>query len=602
MKIFSIYIFKLKIFCLICSHYDIMALTEIFMRFTGKNESLRYKLLKGFFILTLFVILCYFFYIYITYNYLLKYEEEKINIYNKSVSLNINNDIKNIINDINSLTSENDFKEWNLFSMQKLLSPCLKKHVEIIDSLLLVDGAGNINLNFFSKKNYLDKNVSNYDFFSKTIAEKKVMINDNIINKKFIISISFPIFRENKENVSGMIVMFLNLSNRNVDIFNNIIDPNTYQWQILLVNSQGFLLFHSHKKIESRNLSELDYSKNPAVKKALSGKWELNEVKIGNEVFYNSSELVSLTGWYVIVLVPKNLIRGNIFEIIFPNIILFFILMIIVLSFIWFEVSMLLNSIIKLTNAIREYGEKGEVKLLESKGNDEIAQAIKTFNNMIQERRDIDREILQIIERERKRIGKEIHDDLEKILNGIYSQYLIIKEELNAVLKIENFYILSYLEKILKLLNQAINKTQSIANGLNPVMLYEGGFIKSINELISNYRNIYSVEINFCYEEDIEITDELVLINFYYIIQEAINNSLKNNKADKVEINLKREYDSIIISIIDNGEKIHESSESKTSEKIINYNARLINAVLNIESITEGNKLTCTLSNISVIR
>lgn len=566
-----------------------------------KWTSLRFKLLTGILLISIILFATYSFYFFILFKNLLKYEEEKINVYLKSVSININKDIRNIIEKIKSITALKSFKNFNLEEMKDIVL-YYENNENLIDNFFICDKYGNIIINSSHEIDFLQDNCSSYGFFKMPMEDKNIVISDNYTEKSLFISISAPIF-SNDNDILGVIVIFLSLENKDIDIFQNIIDPYSYKWEILLTNKNGILLFHSHMKIEEKTFESIDYSNYPPVQKALFGDFELSKVTISDRIWYTSSELIPLCNWYVVIQVPNKLIINNVLNIITPNLVLLSLLIILLFIIIIFSANRFINPIVKLTNAIKDYGEKGASSLLDGKGNDEISEAMKTFNMMVAERRETEREILEIIERERKRIGKELHTELEDNLNGIYHQTLILREELSKFLKEKNYYIISYIEKISKILNETISKTKSISDGLSPVSLYEGGIINCINELAKNMENVYKVKYSFEYDEDIKIKDQIVLLNLYYIVHEAIQNAVKFNKSNKIDIFFKREKNNVVLKIEDYGLGIlNNISEKKMSIRVMNYSARIINADLNIENKKDkGTITTCILKNDSLI-
>jgi len=559
-----------------------------------KITPIRYKLITGIVTIFILVTIVYFLYFISLYRNLLKNEEEKINIYNKSVSININKDIMNLINEIKSILALDYFKKFNITKMIDI-SNYQKKNNPFINTVIICDDTGDII--FISDENILTSadNLSEYDFYNIPFYENNIVFSDNYSNNSLFITISAPII-DNNDNSMGVIIYILNIENKNLDLFNNIVDPDSYDWQIILTNKKGILLYHTHKKITNESIKNLDYSKYPSVKNALLGNWELSRVNINGQSWYTSSEFITTCNWYVITQVPRAVIVNKVFNILMPNIILIIIITIasIIITLIW--ANMFITPLINLTNAIREYGEKGNTKILkEKKGKDEISQALKSFNKMINERKKLEREVFEVIERERKKIGKEIHNDLENIISNIYHQVLILEEELNKILNKENLYIVKHMGKISKLLNEVLNKTKSISNGLCPVTLQEGGLINTIKELIKNYQSVNNVKYQFKYDDDIIIKDEIVAINIFYILNEAIDNAIKYNNADNISISFIKNEDNITLEIIDNGSPFEEE-KNIMGIRIMNYNARLINADLLIENLKNGgNKTTCII-------
>jgi len=523
------------------------------------------------------------------YNNILDYEEKKVDIYTQSILLNFTKDIKRLINDVSFLVDQNEFMDWHQPFMAKNIS-LYERKTDIVESVYLADKLGNIKFKSSKRNNY----VLNEKEISDEISDNsKKYFSTFLKNNKLYILLKYPIYNRFNE-VTGFLISVFHFDNSNIDIFKSIIDPENFKWEILLTNEKGLLIYDTHKKIQGNGIFNIDYSKHPAVMNALLGKWELSLVKINDEYFYTSSEVITETGWILILIVPRVLVIMKVLKIILPNVILIILLLSGIFVFMWFRTSNIMKPVVNLTSAMKEYGDKGNAAFLETKDDSEISVAIRTFNKMVLERKELDKEIFQIIERERKRVGKELHEELEKILSGIYNQYLIVREELNKLLKLEDFYVLSYLEKISLLLNTAINKTKAISNGLCPVNLYEGGFIKSIKEVIKSLENDEKIVVMFNYEENISMPGEMALLNLYYIIQEAFRDAV-NHHAKKIEFSLSRKNESIIISVYDNRTMLFEDTENKMSRKIMNYSARLINAELKFEE----NGVVCILKIVS---
>ena len=561
-----------------------------------KKSSIKFKFLTGLLLIFLFLLILNGFYFIMLYKNLLKYEQEKINIYNKSVSININKDIRGLIDNISGISYLSVFQEVNVEGIKEFIYS-LENRSDLVSNAFFCDKNGNIIINSSKESDDLDligDNCADYSFFKHAVTEKNVFISDNYSENNLFTTISTPILKN--DEVIGVIVGLLKLNDRGIEIFNNIIDPESYEWQILLTNQRGILLYHTHKKIENLGLNDLDYSLYPSVNNALLGNWELSTIKIDNKTWLTSSEFISLCGWYVIVQVPRELIINKIISIVAPSLLLVIILIIILsmLLFIW--ANMIVNPLVRLTMAIREYGEKGTSRVLKRHGSDEISVAIRTFNNMMIERKDIEREVLQIIEKERKSIGREVHDDLEEKLRSIYHQILIVREELNKYLKDENLYIISYLEKIIRILNEAINRSKTLSGGLCPVSLYDGGIIKAVEELIAGLKSTYDFRYKFDYDEDIIIQDELISLNIYYIFREAILNAVRNKRADNLDILFKINNEDLVLKIFENGIMVVEyTDEIKMSIKVMNYIARLINADLRIDAANGGTEVSCII-------
>ncbi len=240
--------------------------------------------------------------------------------------------------------------------------------------------------------------------------------------------------------------------------------------------------------------------------------------------------------------------------------------------------------------SIKEYSKSGNVKPIKIKGKNEISNAIKTFNNMVSERRKLEKEILEISENERMRIGHDLHDDLGQILTGISFQLMILGKGLKKE-KLNN------LNEISELLSTAINKSRLIAKGLSPVSLNENGFMMAVEEFSKNIEMIYKIKCSFEYDKNILIKDHIVSLNLFHITQESINNAIKHAKPKKIIISLKQVNNKIILEVKDDGEGIRKKNKVGIGLKIMKYRARVIYGTLEIKTgKNKGTIVRCSIN------
>ncbi len=316
----------------------------------NSRRSIRTKFLLSFIILTVFLIIVFSLYLILLYYNNLKYEQEKLNIYLKFASSNINNDLDYIFKGLTALENLEDFKTLNLNKIKDHINHF--KDFKFIDKIMLTDSYGKILIPSFN--NQLDKmNLADYPLYNIPMKEKKIAIEDNYIDEKLYITISCPIM--NYDKIRALIIVFLKFNDKDIEIFNDIIDPDSFDWEILLTNKKGYLLYHSHNLIKSNDLKEIDYSSDPSVKNALFGNWKLKQIKIGNKFFFTSSLIVTTSSWFIIVNVPKSLIFKKIIKIITPAFILILILIIFMLILILLWSNIFIKPLINLTKAFAEY-------------------------------------------------------------------------------------------------------------------------------------------------------------------------------------------------------------------------------------------------------
>ncbi|MCK4797873.1 MAG: hypothetical protein KAT05_10845 [Spirochaetes bacterium] len=381
-------------------------------------------------------------------------------------------------------------------------------------------------------------------------------------------------------------------------IFNTITEPENLEWQLLLVNKRGYLMYHSHIQVNALTDKERDYSSNPSVNPVLLGKWGLTEVKDNENNRYIYSEFLSEADWILIVQIPKRIIINQVNKIMMPQVlfVIFFLVSLLIITVLMANI--FINPLEKLTSSLKKFGQNKGHEIIEMSGKNEIAEAINAFNNMVLDRKQLEKDILEISEQEQKRIGLELHDDLGQILTGISLRIVHLKSQLENKKKITSVNF----NEILIFLEEAIKKTRLIAKGLCPVTLYDEGFINSINELINNFNNTFNLNIILESNESIKITDNIVALNLFYVIKEAINNALKHSKTKNIKINIYAKNGFLNIIISDDGVGFNTLQKTGMGLKILSYRSGLINGKLQIKSKkNKGTEIILSIDNNCII-
>lgn len=194
-------------------------------------------------------------------------------------------------------------------------------------------------------------------------------------------------------------------------------------------------------------------------------------------------------------------------------------------------------------------------------------------------------EILKISERERIRIGQDLHDDLGQHLIGIEAMSVHLANSLKNKSKNESLLA----RKIILLIRQATDKTRRMSRGLYPVVIEEKGLISVLEDLTSTMREVFNIECTLNYKKPFHIHDITAAIHVYHIAQECVTNSVKHGKATSIKIELKSDKKDVNMNINDNG--CGFSPDQKSGDgiglSIMQYRARKIGAELEIVSNKE---------------
>jgi signal transduction histidine kinase len=159
-------------------------------------------------------------------------------------------------------------------------------------------------------------------------------------------------------------------------------------------------------------------------------------------------------------------------------------------------------------------------------------------------RKRLEQAMWNAIDREQKRIGEDLHDSLGQQLAGISCSIKAIKAPGDPVLA-------ASLERVARLLCDAVAQTRRIARGLYPPEL-DDGLLFALKYLSDDVTHSFGVKCSFAAPEMFHVRESDGR-QLYRIAQEAISNSLKHGHASQIDIELVRIKDVIRLTIRDNG-------------------------------------------------
>jgi len=212
----------------------------------------------------------------------------------------------------------------------------------------------------------------------------------------------------------------------------------------------------------------------------------------------------------------------------------------------------------------------------------------------ITEQKKLEKELLEISERERRGIGQDLHDSLGQLLTGIALKGKSMAQSLK-----KSSSEAKQAQQLTDLANEAINQTRNLIKGLVPVNLKAGGILTALQEMANNINQIYGITCKFnCNCSEIRFSN-ITANQLYSIAQEATINAVKHSKAKMIQIGLDEMHDRIIMSIKDDGIglSLKEGISDGRGLQIMQYRAKMIDARLSIRHVGgRGVKITCTIS------
>jgi len=208
------------------------------------------------------------------------------------------------------------------------------------------------------------------------------------------------------------------------------------------------------------------------------------------------------------------------------------------------------------------------------------------FSRDITENVNLEREILEIGERERRRIAHDLHDDLGQLLVGIAFLASSLRQDLAA----KSFPEVRRLDRLLRVLDEAIGRTRSLARGLHPVKPEPEGLMVALKDLVSRTTTLFNIGCRFICRHPVLIEDNSTATHLYRIAQEAVTNAIKHGKPSRIRISLTRTPSRINLVVKDNGLGRAERPGKNPGMglRIMRYRAGLIGGSVAIQKTTGG--------------
>jgi signal transduction histidine kinase len=163
--------------------------------------------------------------------------------------------------------------------------------------------------------------------------------------------------------------------------------------------------------------------------------------------------------------------------------------------------------------------------------------------------RYLSHQILSTQEEERKRISRELHDQIAAALTAINIELAALKDESAGNDKVLKRRIAS----TQRLVQHSVEIIHAFARDLRPTTLDDLGLIPALHSFTKALSKRSRIHVRlkiFAAVEDLDNSKRTVL---YRVTQEALTNVVKHAKASRVEVNIGKAGDAVALSIHDDG-------------------------------------------------
>ena len=213
-------------------------------------------------------------------------------------------------------------------------------------------------------------------------------------------------------------------------------------------------------------------------------------------------------------------------------------------------------------------------------------------------RERLEKEILNISEREQRRIGHDIHDTICQHLTGTALAAHVLHERLAA----KSMPEARDAGVVTDLIEEGIGLTRDISRGLSPVDVQSDGIMTALGLFAVGCTRRYGVSCRFVADEAILIHDAAQAIHLYRIAQEAVTNAIKHSGATEIVVRLVRLNGDTVLTVSDNGKGL--PPDYRTSRgmgvRIMEHRASMIGATFAIGAgPSGGTQVVCSTPEVA---
>jgi PAS domain S-box-containing protein len=183
------------------------------------------------------------------------------------------------------------------------------------------------------------------------------------------------------------------------------------------------------------------------------------------------------------------------------------------------------------------------------RGRAEQRRAEEALKESEQELRLLTSQLLSIQEKERRRVARELHDELGQALTVLKINLVAIEDNLGP----DQQPLRANCENMLAYIDTVIENVRRLSWDLSPSSLEDLGLSAALGYLVEETCRNHHIECTVAMDEIDQLFPPEIQINIYRIFQESLTNVVKHAGASLVKVKVTREDGTVAFTIRDNG-------------------------------------------------
>jgi signal transduction histidine kinase len=177
------------------------------------------------------------------------------------------------------------------------------------------------------------------------------------------------------------------------------------------------------------------------------------------------------------------------------------------------------------------------------------SQLLEQSHHLQEQLRHLSRQLLLAQEEERKRISRELHDEIAQTLTGINVRLAALKTEATVNTK----GLQKKIASAQRMVERSVDIVHRFARELRPTVLDDLGLIPALHSFVKSFSKQTRVHVCLTVYAAVEQLDGVKRTVLYRVAQEALTNVARHAHASQVDVSLQKLPRAVCLTIQDNG-------------------------------------------------
>ena len=194
---------------------------------------------------------------------------------------------------------------------------------------------------------------------------------------------------------------------------------------------------------------------------------------------------------------------------------------------------------------------------------EQVAERTATIEERSTQLKALNRHLVNVTEKERARLARELHDELGAHLSVAMMDLTMVSRRLSASDRSDAAELATLAARLTETLKATTQIGRRIVSDLRPAMLNDLGLAGSLDGYCVQFEETTGIQCERLLPDDLPPIVEEAGIAIFRIVQESLSNIVKYAKATRVRLALELEHEFLYLKIQDDGIGMNDDSATK---------------------------------------